>query len=262
MTDQQLVERLLDQLDRLAEDVDDAELEAAIEDGDIERAIDILELNADGRAYALIYALLVALLKIEFDASVRKLAERYGVPYDPTNPVANAAISAIAGDAALTMVRESRDTVRGVISRNSGLPAASVAGLVVSSMWGLDRHVAAVDSQRARMVESGVPASTITRTTEASLRRYVRHRVRLVTGWVITSIAAASWRFIWGLLSKLGIIRNPGFRWRTQRDERVCPVCCPLDKKTRTLDGSWPDGGGDPPRHPICRCEIDGEELR
>lgn len=262
MTEQQLVERLLDQLDQLAEDVDDAELEEAIEDGDTERVLDILELNAEGRSYALIYALLVALLKAMFDAHARALAERYGVPYDPTDPSANEAVRVVARDAALTMIRESRETVRGVLSRNVGLGAAALGSMVIASMWSLDRHVAAVDSQRARMIESGVSESTVNRIAGASLRRYVRHRARLVGGWVITAIAAASWRFIWRFLAKMGSMTNLGFRWFTQRDERVCRICGPLHNKTRTLDGNWPDGGEDPPRHSLCRCEIKGEGLR
>jgi hypothetical protein len=160
------------------------------------------------------------------------------------------------------MVRESRETVRGVLSRNVAMGASALAGVALSSMWALDRHVAAVDSQRARMGESGVAQSTINRITESSLRRYMRHRIRLVGGWVITAIAAASWRFIWRLLSKAGAVTNPGFRWYTKRDEKVCPVCGPLHNKTRTLDGNWPDNGEDPPRHPLCRCEIKGKELR
>lgn len=37
--------------------------------------------------------------------------------------------------------------------------------------------------------------------------------------------------------------------WRTAADERVCPVCGPLD------GGEWPaDAGPQPPAHPNCRC--------
>ena len=37
--------------------------------------------------------------------------------------------------------------------------------------------------------------------------------------------------------------------WRTAADERVCPVCGPLDGQ------EWPgDAGPQPPAHPNCRC--------
>mgnify|MGYP001557962905 CR=1 FL=1 len=39
------------------------------------------------------------------------------------------------------------------------------------------------------------------------------------------------------------------WEWLTARDDRVCPICAPLDGRT------WPLGQGErPPRHPRCRC--------
>lgn len=44
-------------------------------------------------------------------------------------------------------------------------------------------------------------------------------------------------------------VRTVWTRWRTQEDERVCPVCGPLDGNT------WPeDAGPTPPLHNHCRC--------
>lgn len=43
--------------------------------------------------------------------------------------------------------------------------------------------------------------------------------------------------------------------WRTEQDQRVCPVCAPLDGTGSDVWGSkFPDG---PPAHPRCRCELD-----
>jgi hypothetical protein len=47
--------------------------------------------------------------------------------------------------------------------------------------------------------------------------------------------------------------------WRTAADERVCPVCGPLDGM------EWPsDVGPQPPAHPNCRCQrlVSRTELR
>lgn len=44
-------------------------------------------------------------------------------------------------------------------------------------------------------------------------------------------------------------------RWRTSADERVCPVCAPLEGRTTILDGEF-EGGMFPPAHPRCRCWI------
>lgn len=43
--------------------------------------------------------------------------------------------------------------------------------------------------------------------------------------------------------------------WRTERDERVCPICKPMDGQLRR---NWPWRFSDgPPCHPRCRCSID-----
>ena len=45
-------------------------------------------------------------------------------------------------------------------------------------------------------------------------------------------------------------------RWLTSEDERVCPICAPLDHKLKK-DGGWDTKFGkieNPPGHPNCRC--------
>lgn len=47
-------------------------------------------------------------------------------------------------------------------------------------------------------------------------------------------------------------------RWVTAEDERVCPICAPLDGKLKK-DGGWITPKGElitqPPSHPRCRCQ-------
>lgn len=47
------------------------------------------------------------------------------------------------------------------------------------------------------------------------------------------------------------------FIWRTSRDERVCPVCFPLDGVQSDAQGRYPDVGDGPPAHVNCRCWED-----
>lgn len=60
-----------------------------------------------------------------------------------------------------------------------------------------------------------------------------------------------------------------GKRWMTARDDKVCPICAPLDQKIVSLDGAWTQNergeiveaaGGmglmAPPAHANCRCWL------
>ena len=43
--------------------------------------------------------------------------------------------------------------------------------------------------------------------------------------------------------------------WIYTDDGSACDICTELDGKTATLDGEYPEPGGDgPPQHPRCRC--------
>lgn len=48
--------------------------------------------------------------------------------------------------------------------------------------------------------------------------------------------------------------------WRTEKDERVCPICAPLHGKRQEVWAELFPGG--PPAHPNCRCELVLEIMR
>lgn len=49
--------------------------------------------------------------------------------------------------------------------------------------------------------------------------------------------------------------RSEEDRWYTAEDQRVCPICAPLNGRTRSnWSRFFPDG---PPAHPRCRCWIE-----
>jgi SPP1 gp7 family putative phage head morphogenesis protein len=50
--------------------------------------------------------------------------------------------------------------------------------------------------------------------------------------------------------------------WRTADDERVCPVCEPLDGKIISSSSNFSSesfSGGEPPAHALCRCTVEYE---
>ncbi len=58
-------------------------------------------------------------------------------------------------------------------------------------------------------------------------------------------------------MAQLSVLRQAGIgykTWSTSADERVCPVCGPLDGRTVRLDEEFAPGIFAPPAHPNCRC--------
>ena len=47
-----------------------------------------------------------------------------------------------------------------------------------------------------------------------------------------------------------------GREWRTAMDERVCPICGPLNEVQKPFGESFDTGIDNPPAHPNCRCWI------
>jgi len=82
----------------------------------------------------------------------------------------------------------------------------------------------------------------------------------------ITELTRAEGHFSDALSSRLneqGV--DTQIRWETSEDERVCPICNPLDHKLRQ-EGGWPTKSGmmieRPPAHPNCRCKTVVEITR
>ena len=55
-------------------------------------------------------------------------------------------------------------------------------------------------------------------------------------------------------------VSGPYMRFRTQMDDRVCPICAPLNGRLWAYDspGTWDV----PPIHVNCRCDLEFEEWQ
>jgi len=59
----------------------------------------------------------------------------------------------------------------------------------------------------------------------------------------------------WAQAAEAGLLPPDARRvWITTPDERLCPVCEPLEGMTAPLDGEYPGGFEGPPAHVQCRC--------
>jgi SPP1 gp7 family putative phage head morphogenesis protein len=75
----------------------------------------------------------------------------------------------------------------------------------------------------------------------------------------VTEITRAEAQFSEALQSRLAEQNvKTNIRWLTSEDEKVCPICMPLDGKLKK-NGGWMTKNGlipAPPAHPNCRCQT------
>ena len=96
------------------------------------------------------------------------------------------------------------------------------------------------------------PSLSAAQITAALYPTFSPYRATLTAVTEVTRAKAAATNGAYDLLTEYG--RDVVRRWGTRVDERVCPVCGPLDnKKEPTYRKQFSDG---PPAHPNCRCRI------
>lgn len=96
------------------------------------------------------------------------------------------------------------------------------------------------------------PSLSAAQITAALYPTFSSYRATLTAVTEVTRAKAAATNGAYDVLTEYG--RDVVRRWATRIDERVCPVCGPLDnKKEPTYRKQWADG---PPAHPNCRCRI------
>jgi SPP1 gp7 family putative phage head morphogenesis protein len=64
----------------------------------------------------------------------------------------------------------------------------------------------------------------------------------------------------WQQAAETGLLTgNESTEWITTPDDRLCPICEPLDGQTTALGGTFEVDGdrvSSPPAHPRCRCTV------
>lgn len=75
--------------------------------------------------------------------------------------------------------------------------------------------------------------------------------------WTVTQMGKQA---AWTQKLITGELENTHKVWRTAEDEKVCPVCAPLDGKTLPITGQFSTDSGEffvPPLHINCRCDVE-----
>lgn len=117
----------------------------------------------------------------------------------------------------------------------------------------------AVARFRQGLVDAGVPDAMVERRMVRYADRLLRHRADIIARTESMTGINAGRSQLWQQLAADGAL-DPGTKreWLTAEDERVCPICGPLNGTPAALDGSYQLNTGatvdHPPAHPACRC--------
>ena len=100
----------------------------------------------------------------------------------------------------------------------------------------------------ARWTENGEPLPSLIKDLEPL---FGKQRAELIASTEVTRAYAEGNRIAY---RESGVVDE--IEWRTAKDERVCPICGPLDGKQRRFGEPFDIGIDAPPAHPRCRCWV------
>jgi hypothetical protein len=158
------------------------------------------------------------------------------------------------------------------------LASASRLARTIRSSIGLDeRQVVSVMTSHLRQLAAGVAPKIAERNALALAERYLTQRVRLIAGHETMEAVNQGAMSVWEQSADAGLFDRGRAKlvWVTVGDDKVCPICRPLDGMEvpfggkfegdlvrETKSGLTKFGGysvGRPPVHVSCRCSL---ELR
>ncbi|MDP3717108.1 MAG: phage minor head protein [Acidobacteriota bacterium] len=192
----------------------------------------------------------------------QELQQRFRVQarFDVVNP---RAVDAAARYTA-TLVREVTDqtqqAIRSVISSaiSNGMAPREAAHLIRSVVGLTSRQGMAVVNYRSSLIDAGASADQVAKAADRYAAKLLRQRALTIARTETIRAGNLGRQTTWQEAREAGYLPDGASkRWVVTEDDRLCPVCEPLDGEETTLDGlfSTPVGTfSGPPLHPNCRC--------
>jgi len=177
--------------------------------------------------------------------------------FDSENEAAQREAKRAAARMVTRVSAETKQALRAMIARSieDGIAPHDAARLIRSMIGLTTPQALSAMNYRAEMLAAGLAPAKV----EAALKRYIgkkiRERAATITRTEIMGAlnrgASASFR----RAQKAGFLGpNAKKEWIVTGDERLCPVCGPMDGARVPLNQAFSVGG--PPAHPRCRCTI------
>lgn len=252
-----------------------AEVQLALEAGDIQGAVDALRWELGEN---ILSAEIPVELRTVYETSASNAAidlEReleapaVSIRFDIVNPEAVAFIRDHAGELIREFGQSSLEAIRDLIGQafREGIPPGKLAQMIADSGIGLtSRQVSSIARFRQGLIDAGRSEEQIRRMVERMAQRALKYRARLIARTEIMRASREGSQALWRQAAEKGLIDVARARQKWSAGPEIvgrdgqsypCPICEALDGIKVRLGEEFPNGAGEgPPRHPACRCVL------
>lgn len=170
-----------------------------------------------------------------------------------------AAVRERAGQLITSLTNNQRSAVQGLLRYHiatNPLGQSELAKLIRPAVGALPRDVQMITAQREELLAKGVPRERVNNIVARRLGRAQARRAETIARTELASAYNFGTQIAVENASAQGAFDAPVMKeWVTQRDERSCKICGPLNGVIVGLNDSF-DAGFIPPAHPNCRCVL------
>lgn len=139
-----------------------------------------------------------------------------------------------------------------------GLPSRETAR-VIREMVGLtEKQGAAVFNFRERLVAQGRKPDQVARMTTKYEAKLLKYRSENIARTEIAKAGNEGLIESWRQAADAGLLdaNNTNVEWLAAFDDRVCPICAPLNGTVYSYKDIESGKSAAPPAHPMCRCTL------
>lgn len=179
-----------------------------------------------------------------------------------SNPLATRAAERAAAQFVTRVSDETRKAIRAVISDSFKNQISTVdTAKRIRGLVGLtERQAKAVLAREAANVARGLVASKVKALTKQYTEQLIRKRAEMIARTELAMVSTEGQIAAWKDAKAQGLIgADMRQTWIVTPDDKLCPICEPLDGETAPIGGLFqtPDGPvAGPPAHPNCRCAL------
>lgn len=180
--------------------------------------------------------------------------------FDATSPETIAFAQQFSGRFIREINDETRKGIRAAVVRSAqGQLTPRQLASVIRPMLGLTaRQVQAVARRRAALFQAGV--KDIDKRIERYAAKLLRQRAQTIARTETIAAATEGQLAAWKAAQQRGLLDSSARKvWIVTPDDRLCPVCRPLDGQRVPLSAAFVTANGavfGPPAHPNCRCAV------